>query len=322
MATIANLIVNMIARTAGFEAGMNKAGKSVKSFQSDISNSIGSIRTVLRLGIIGRYTEGAVQGFTEMHKAIREGNDALSAFIQQIPYLGGIEKAFEGLFAEITGFTEVMEAQSKGTKAIDEYYRLFDQIRNNIEMINAAPGMEKQVRAAQEYKKKLKEIEKKEKTIIEAGRTSNAVKAMAPKLGRLKTEAEKEYLAVVKKVNDELQKSSMEKWNRFDDEWIRKANQFKEALRTPFEEFEDFADMLNNLFMKGLINIEEWKNGIEKGKKEILGSGMEDRNSRMFQEILPNLINISGLFPNQDPTASKLDTTNNLLREIRDGALV
>lgn len=311
MATISNLIVNMIARTAGFEQPIKKAQKSFGDFQREITSSMRSVQTVLRLGILGRYVEGVIEGMTAYHKALREGTDATVAFAEALPLLGGIEKAFAGMYAEFTGLNIIIEQTDKALSSAKSFSKIMEGIREGLSLANTPLG-EEPTKELKKYLKTLAEIQKEKDIFTEAQKSNKML--VAPNWAAVEAQALKLYNAELKKMNDELSKA---KWKKEDNGWIDKANRIKEALKTPFEKFEDFADMMNNLFMKGLLTIDEWVKGIENGKKEMKGMERSEReNNYQFQEVRPSLINLAALNPTQNQVVGRLDTLIGIERQM------
>lgn len=121
MATAGSVVVNLIANTGNFIKGMNISTKKLSQFQK----SFLSVKSILTSGAIGYAVKGIADGFTDAHKAIREGESALRAFTSALPVVGGIHDSFLNLYMEVSGLTEQLDklnAALKLTSKLDELF--------------------------------------------------------------------------------------------------------------------------------------------------------------------------------------------------------
>jgi hypothetical protein len=131
MGLIRSLLVKLGMDTAQFDEGTRRASKSLYDMTRSMQASSGATAAatssmaananlLMRGGIYGALAKGAFEGFAEMIKSARAGEDAVTGLgkgiygmITALPVVGRVAEAFKKLTDEITGARESREALAR-----------------------------------------------------------------------------------------------------------------------------------------------------------------------------------------------------------------
>lgn len=321
MATISNLVVNMIARTANFEAGMKRSKKSFTDFQKTTSKSVESLSRIVSMGVIGQLTRGVVDGITEMHKAAKEGQSSLVAFAEALPILGQIEKSFANMYAEIAGVADVLRGAELAMKTLGERSTSLNSMHREYAILQAGDDANR-LKALFKYQDAIEKIARQEKAMQEAKKLNPDI--ILPNFNADRLLALKIYRSEIEKIGEELNKISRQKmmaesegiWN------IRKGildqiEDYKNRIAGMSEEMVNMISRMRDIgapseeiekMIKDVRELEKVQEQYNKMKEAGQINPATDKDirrrlseSNSFQELNPSLVNVAALNPGNDP---------------------
>jgi DNA-binding transcriptional MerR regulator len=328
MATISNLIVNMIARTANFESGMKKSQKTLTDFRKSAGESLASIATMGKIAIAARFARGIGEGVAEYYKAQREGTSALEAFIARIPLVGGLSKALNDAVFEVYGLTAALESLQKVYDSFGGIQKEYLSLEQELNILRAGDEQGKKLKTLYDYQArlvKILELEKemmKNKPLFDVGKTFEKMRGMNLEI----------YFRKIQEINSELAKTK--KLTESNDFWnIRKGildeitdlqNRIagmSDAMVNMLSRARDIGMPLEDIekLIKDVRELEKVQEQYNKMKEAGQIEPATDKDirrrlgeSNSFQELNPSLVNVAALNPGND---QMLDLTRQQLQQ-------
>lgn len=155
------------AQLAGLQGGLAASDTKAKGllvtlreFQSGTGLSM-----LIRGGIYGILAAGAIDAFTAMHKAAREGASSVEVLskgiyglVTSLPLVGRLTTAFKKLADEISGVAEEVERSAYAIKIYAEVQKISEELKYSLETIGKTPFEIGRIDAAKKYREELQKI--------------------------------------------------------------------------------------------------------------------------------------------------------------------
>jgi hypothetical protein len=191
-----------------------------ESSKSQMQRFVGSLAGKGTMyGVIAFAAAQAIDTITNAHKRFRESDqewrDYVNVIAESIPIFGRVSRSVRELTTELSGLAEAQERAARVDKYLDTLTGLQDKFKLNADLRNAPNDKERdKIRALQEYKQALKEIEDLEKQAADIAKKNeerlnsyhpwwkNVTLDAVPKVpGSLRTNAEAEYQAKIAEID-------------------------------------------------------------------------------------------------------------------------
>jgi hypothetical protein len=300
MASIGNMIVNLIANTGKFESNMKRAQGTLSNFDKTFR----SMKELIGAGVVGIAVRGFVDGITNASKAIREGDDAIYAFSKSIPIIGGLTESFHSLYVEVSGLAEQLEAVESLMSANSKIESLQSSIMADVAKMEGKGG---QNEAEQKYLDTLKKIDEIESQMREAKRKDSSL--TIANMETYKRKAKEIYdfeLKMLENKEAEKKAKEMEKQTK---ELENRADYYADSILTPMERQIKMQEEINMLRDKGLLTEEQARRASEMFSDK-LGKRTSDATAMEIERgISVKALAIGG-------SGDKQDRTNTLLAVI------
>jgi hypothetical protein len=300
MASIGNMIVNLIANTGKFESNMKRAQGTLSNFEK----SFRSMKQIMAGGAIVFAVKGLADGITSAHKAIREGGDPLYEFTKSIPLVGGLTESFHELLVEVSGVAAQLDAVNSLMSANSKIESLQSSIMADVAKMEGKGG---QNEAEQKYLDTIKKIEEIESQMREAKRKDSSL--TIANMETYKRKAKEIYdfeLKLLENKEAEKKAKEMEKQTK---ELESRADYYADSILTPMERQIKMQEEINMLRDKGLLTEEQARRASEMFSDK-LGKRTSDATAMEIERgISVKALAIGG-------TGDKQDRANTLLAVI------
>jgi len=176
MATVGSMVVNLIARTERFQRDMNNAVKKLKGFQREANSSLKSIQQsaeftskLLRNAFLFQAVGGVAEGVGEMAKALREGDDALYAFVSHLPFIGRTVTQFRDMYMEVSGVAHELRQIEKATGILADLDIIRGKQISYLSDIGKSDEMLERAKATEEYEKAISQLDSAARRLKDMG---------------------------------------------------------------------------------------------------------------------------------------------------------
>jgi len=312
MATAGSVVVNLIANTANFTRGMNTASKKLSGFE----RSFRSVKSTLTAGAIGYTVKGVADGFTEVSKALRSGEDALYAFARALPVVGAIAESFYNLYLEIGGVNKQLEE----TAVRMEILTGINSVKKSRETMTP---LEKELAIYDEMQKKQDELIQRQRMQIPLSAGEAALYDQIKKeTGRdLRLEREERFNRLILVNIDALKRQAKEYWDLMNGPKFQQSE--KSLLERLMQDPPKIKDPLSEeSLMERLTDMEAADRALERSKPLFSNFGGDELQPMEpfrpeAREIDTSRVSIAGLaMSGRETVLTETKKQTNLLQDI------